>query len=117
MIRRLAICLVIASLTFVAPRPAAAAVTHSFDAVDAVEIGHLSSYQNSHFVIVTGILVGATVQTTHKFHFDGNPEQSTRCERFAVIAMSKPGKFRFSIGSITSTGGTGGGCKLTLRTP
>jgi hypothetical protein len=103
MTHRIAACLALASLTFVAPRPAAAAVTHTFDTVDAVEI-----VNGSDTLVVTGILVGQTTPTTLSFYFVG-----VRCERLAVIAMSKPGKFRFGIGS---SGGSGS-CKLILQTP
>jgi hypothetical protein len=115
MTHRFAICLAIASSTFIAPRPAAAAVTHTFDTVDAVEITTISTNR----VIVTGILVGQTTPTTVSFTFSAgatNLNQANECQRLGVIAMAKAGKYRFAIGA-TDTGGNNGGCKLILRTP
>jgi len=119
MTHRLAICLAIASLTFAGPRPAAAAAIGTvFDTVDAVEINN--DFANA-TVVVTGLRPGGSVPITVIFTF-GNSESATnidtaaRCERLAVIAMSKPGKFQFAIGSNTG-GSSGGGCKLILRTP
>jgi hypothetical protein len=110
MTHRLAACLAIASLTFMAARPAAAATTHTFDTVDALEIEYNSNSGN--IVIVTGILVGQMTPTTHTFAFNGYGDDARQCERFAVIAMSKPGKYRFAIGTMYNKG-----CKLILRTP
>ena len=110
MTHRFAACFAIASLTFVAPRPAAAeTITRTFETVEAVET------HDGLWVTVTGILVGQTTPTTHSFVFHPYVDQAGRCERLAVIAMSKPGKYRFSIGWEPSSGG--GGCKLSLRTP
>lgn len=112
MTHRFAICLAIASMTFVAPRPAAAAITNVFDTVDAVEITY-DGASGGELVKVTGIQAGGTVPTTLTFNFSGNAARAERCERLAVIAMSKPGKFQFGIG-----GGSGQySCKLILRTP
>jgi hypothetical protein len=120
MTHRLAICLAVASLTFVAPRPADAAITSLFDTVDAVESTNefVSGVGNAQVIKVTGILVGGTVPTTQTFTFAGitHLDQGARCERLALLAMSKPGKYQFGIGS-TNTAGTNGGCKLILRTP
>ena len=118
MTRRFASCLAIASLTFMSPRPAAAAITHVFDTVDAVEIGYQGGTIGQ-IVWVTGVRVGATSPATYMFTFANNTtgnDQALRCERLAVLAMSKPGKFRFGIASGTYYS-SDGGCKLTLRTP
>jgi hypothetical protein len=92
MTHRLAICLAIASLTFMAPRPAAAAVTHTFDTVDAVEITNLGG-DNNNIIIVTGILAGQTTPTTQTFVFGSAVDHARQCERFALIALSRPGKY------------------------
>ena len=108
MAHRLAICLAIASSILAAPRPAAAAITHVFDTVDAVEISGTA-------INVTGILAGQTAPTTVMFEFyDAGRVQ--RCERLAVLAMSKPGKYQFGIGGPSGPNLTPS-CKLALRTP
>lgn len=110
MTHRLAICLAIVSLTFVAPRPAAASITRVFDTVDAIEIE--DDLNIGHLVKVTGILAGGTAPTTLTFSFGNAAALAERCERLAVIAMAKPGKFQFGIGISQYRG-----CKLILRTP
>jgi hypothetical protein len=115
MTHRFAICLAIAASLFAAPRPAAAAITTVFDTVDAVEIATSGLGYN---IIVTGIVAGGTTPTTLTFFFSGTSSgqesQARQCERLAVLAMSKPGKYQFGIGpgSVPSSG-----CKLILRTP
>ena len=115
MIRHAITCLAIASLTFMAPRPAAAAITHTFDTVDAVEMGFVSS---NYVLTVTGIRSGQSAPTTVTFTYNlynnEDEHQSGRCERFALIMMSKPGKFRLAMGAYTSTGGL---CRLIRVTP
>jgi hypothetical protein len=120
MTRRFASCLAIALLTFMAPRPAAATspITTFFDAVDAVELGPADDGFSVHAIKVTGVVVGATAPTTHTFTFAPDTtgaDQARRCELYAVLAMSKPGKFRFGIeanGSVAYAS-----CKLIRRTP
>jgi hypothetical protein len=116
MTHRFAICLAIASLILAIPQPAAATITTEFDTVDAVEIANNSS--NSYLVIVTGIRTGESAPTTQTFGVtnstNSDDSRVRQCERFAVLAMSKPGKYRFGIGGGSYSSG---GCKLTLRTP
>jgi hypothetical protein len=126
MTHRLASCLAITLLALAAPRPAAADVFVQtvFDTVDSVEIrSHdiCSGCPLQAFVLVRGIPAGGSVPSTQSFNFGNNTDMATRCEHLAVIAMSKPGKFQFGIGSdSTSTGGGNSGhgdCKLILVTP
>ena len=115
---RLFICLVVYTSTFAVPRHAAASIepTVTFDTVDAVEIQNDNGAAAVNLV-VTGILAGGSTPTTRTFAFanssalDAAP--ALRCERFAVIAMSKPGKYQFAVGAL----GIAGACKLILRTP
>jgi hypothetical protein len=122
MSHRLAIGLVIASMIFMAPRPAAAAITPTvFDTVDSVE----AYYQSEYTLTVKGILAGGTTPTTHTFNFynssGGSSVESAlaeRCERFAVLAMSKPGKYQLSITwEASGSDKINRGCKLILRAP
>jgi hypothetical protein len=117
---------VITSLAFGAPRPVAAdtSIQVVFDTVDSVEIQNRDVCNGcalQAFVIVRGIFAGGSVPSTRTFNFGNNTDMATRCEHLAVIAMSKPGKFQFGIGSdSTSTGGGNSGhgdCKLILVTP
>jgi len=62
---------------------------------------------------VSGVLAGATV-STGRFYFLGNESLRTSCERFAVLAMSKPGKFQFVITNPDANPVT---CRLALRAP
>lgn len=114
MTHRLA-CLALASLIFLAPRPAAAApVTQTFDTVDTVEL-KLSGYYT---FIVSGILVGQTTTSTLTFQVS-NSSIWEQCQRFAVIAMDKPGKYRFAVvGDLNSNNiYFVNSCKLILRAP
>jgi hypothetical protein len=116
MIHRLALCVVLVVLATAAPRPAGATIisTTVFDTVDTVEI---NNENNSVNLVVTGILTGGGVPRTMSFAFLNTQALAAaaalRCERFAVIAMSKPGKYQFAVG----VSGSLGACKLILRTP
>lgn len=112
MMHRFVACLALASLIFVAPRPAAAATSHTFDTVDAVEL-HTGGQSSEVSVIITGIMVGQTTPTTVSFYFYSSTDLAMHCHRLAVIVMAKPGKFRFGIGSAITVPG---GCKL-IRIP
>ena len=114
---RFVIGLVVCASTFTVPRHGAASIepTTTFDTVDAVELQNECC--NVVNLVVTGILAGGSTPTTRTFAFANNSAidaaPALRCERFAVIAMSKPGKYRFAVGAL----GTAGVCKLILRTP
>ena len=109
MAQRFAICLAMVSLLFVAPRPAAATVTYTyvFDTVDAFEID-----PNTYYFTLTGIPSGQTAPVTQTIFFISQ-QIAQRCERLALLAMSKPGKYQLHIGANTSNTG----CKLVRRVP
>ena len=100
MTRRFAICLAIASSVLMAPRPAAAATTTTvFDTIDSVEFiqtGYSSFY-------VTGIVSGQSASTTQRLDFETS-NLSQRCERSALMVISKPGKYRLRFVQDTSSG-------------
>ena len=108
MMDRLACCLVIASLAFAAPQPATGTTldTDTYDAVDAI-LMFTTGFD------VTGVVTGDHAPQT-RFYGAGDQGARATCERFALLAMSKPGKFQFVI---TNTGGNPVNCKLVLRTP
>jgi len=120
MMHRLAICVVFASSSLAAPRPAAAAAaTDVYDTVDSVEIDNRPDSPQVPTLVVTGILAGQTRPGTARYFFSslGSPsdlDTAMHCQRLAVVAMSKPGKFQFAI---TPPSTNAHGCKLILRTP
>jgi hypothetical protein len=64
---------------------------------------------------VTGILAGQTTPTTQTFVFGSAVDHARQCERFALIALSRPGKYQLAIGSNVFPNKAA--CKLILRTP
>ena len=119
---RLATCIAIAALTLISPRPAAANIGDiiaAYDTVDAIETA-------ANQITVTGIVTGEGAPSRRTFTIIGSPAASTggtpqqdvaasRCDRLALLAMSKPGKFQFAIVDVGAS--TRFGCKLILRTP
>ena len=105
--------LLLGSLSLAAPRPAAAAAaTVTFDTVDTVELNN-GDLTNSVFIVVTGILAGESTPTTMSFQFGTATVVGLHCERLAMIAMAKPGKYQLAIGATFSSAT----CRLIVRTP
>jgi hypothetical protein len=70
------------------------ALADTYDTVDAVQ----TSASNDSIVIrITGTFAGTTVPrtTSYRLNFGSSPaaDQGSRCDRMALLAMSKPGKF------------------------
>jgi hypothetical protein len=90
-----------------------ATVPAVYDTVDAVEV-------YGGFIVVTGIISGQGGPTTLRYGvFDQSSTAGTgaaRCDRLALLAMSKPGKFQFATVRVVS-GIAGFSCKLIIRTP
>ena len=118
MTRQLATCLAIAALAMISPEPARAAqgdVT-AYDAVDAIEV------QGS-TIAVTGIVAGQGAPSTTRYIINSSSGTGTgftdvgasRCDRLALLAMSKPGKFQFAVVDLGFSSRFS--CKLILRTP
>ncbi|MCE9579002.1 MAG: hypothetical protein K8W52_38110 [Deltaproteobacteria bacterium] len=107
---RLVIAATVAALALTSNPPAHAAgpTFVEFETVDAVET-------NNGYFAVTGILVGASAPTRVAFAPITTLDVAGRCERFALLAMSKPGKYLFSASVYQS--GYPTNCKLALRTP
>ena len=110
MLRHLAIYAVTGALTLAASRAAHADPLTLFDSVDAVEVRG-----GGKEITVTGILTGDTAPTSRTYFVEGNPDLMSRCERQALLAQAKPGKYRFGIGYDDNTIQVN--CKLSLRTP
>jgi len=113
MTRHLVAGLVIASLATLAPRPAAAdGIPIIYDAVDALQL------RNNNIIRVTGIISGQGAPSTTDFGLVAgsvaSPDYAARCDRLALLAMSKPGKFQFVITLIVSGGFS---CQLIVRAP
>jgi hypothetical protein len=118
MARHLTPGLAIVALTFISaaaladpPQGAPAA----YDTVDSVSVG-------GRRIIVTGIISGQTAPSTFQYTiFDestssGTTDAANRCDRLALLAMSKPGKFRFSMEHPDASSFTFR-CTLTVRAP
>jgi len=122
MTRHLVTCLAIIALSFISPTPAAAAdVARSsavYDTVDAVEIGAGSPS----LIVVTGIISGQSAPTELIYSIINSSNSSidgpARCDRLALLAMAKPGKFQFALNFIAQgTFENMFSCKLIARTP
>jgi hypothetical protein len=110
--RGLAILAAILATSLVSPTPASADFPFDgqvYDTVDAIQ-------SDADLITVTGIVVGQSAATTSSYRIDTtSPNDGTaRCDRFALLAMAKPGKYRFATvhGRFDQFV-----CKLTLRTP
>jgi len=119
MTRHLVTCLAIIALSFVSPTPAAAAATVAtssavYDTVDAVEL------LDGTLITVTGVISGqsARSESIYQIFSIPNSDGPARCDRLALLAMTKPGKFQFAL-NYNSTGAFEGmfNCKLIVRTP
>jgi len=82
--RQLVSAFVLASVVLLAPAVAAA---DQFDTVDKVEpVGTR--------LTITGMKNGAVARTEYGFN---NADALADCKRFALIALTKPGKYSFTI--------------------
>jgi hypothetical protein len=89
---------------------------HVYDTVDEVQSG-----PSERQITITGIIAGQSTATTMTYTLRVNSSSSTatedvtaRCDRFALLAMAKPGKYQFAtIRPFPPTYD----CKLTVRTP
>jgi len=97
----------------VGPLPTTSSVT--YETVDAVEVEGV-------WITVTGILVGdiAPARLGFKIAGAGQPASeaaASRCDRLALLAMSRPGKFLFNLTvSLLGGGSAVFSCKLVART-
>jgi len=91
----------------------------------ALAAGLLFAVHPIHTEAVTGIVTGEGAPSRRTFTIlgspvtpsSGTPQQdvaASRCDRLALLAMSKPGKFQFAI---VDVGSSRVGCKLIARTP
>jgi hypothetical protein len=116
MLRILTACVVLAALSLLSAQPVIAAdgdVT-LYDTVDEIRV-------SDDRITVTGVITGQSAATTTMYviannHTSGNPTDvaASRCDRLALLAMSKPGKFRFGVVEEFFDQFS---CKLRVRTP
>jgi|SRR4051812_16547779 hypothetical protein len=68
-------------------------------------------------ITITGIMVGHTTPTTSTFQISRGLDQDSvgRCDRFALLAMAKPGKYQFA--TVITDSSPRFGCKLLVRAP
>jgi hypothetical protein len=104
---RIAVPLVAAAMALLPPSHAQAAPGDvDYAAVDAIEVGSLN-------LSITGIIEGAATPTTREYSFSNSTLHRDRCERYVLLAMAQPGKYR-----LTVLGPSGSHrCKLALRAP
>ena len=119
MTRLLVTCLAIIGLLFVSWTPAAADTyaysSAVYDTVDAIEVRGLN------WITVTGIIAGQGAPSTLTYQLEGGSYAGTdaaaRCDRLALLAMSKPGKFQLVMKYGYLSGLDAFSCKLIVRTP
>ena len=110
--RGLAILAATLATSLISPTPASADFPFDgrvYDTVDAVQ-------SDADLITVTGIVVGQSTVTTSSYRIAATASSDgvARCDRFALLAMAKPGKYRFA--TVLAPGDMFV-CKLTLRTP
>lgn len=114
--RGLAILAATLATSLVSSTPASADfpfVGHVYDTVDAVQA-------DSGFITITGIVVGQSVATTSSYKISvlsspSSEDVAARCDRFALLAMAKPGKYQFA--TVLDRSENAFVCKLTTRAP
>lgn len=115
MFRLVAICGAIVGFTFgMLPPAMGAGNTITYDTVDAVEV-------LSNRITVTGIISGQGTPSTSQYTILSSSSSNgptdvaaSRCDRLALLAMSKPGKFQFAV---TFIGSSSYSCTLLVRAP
>lgn len=112
MFRLVAMCSAIVALTFeTLPASAAIGDTTTYDTVDAFEVFGSQ-------IKVTGIISGhdapSTALYTPFIPTGSTSDIAARCDRLALVAMSRPGKFQFAVMEVASLRFS---CKLIVRTP
>jgi hypothetical protein len=89
--------------------PQVATASAIYDSVDAVEVRDI-------FIIVTGVIAGQShpSELQYRIYTSNDPSSPSRCDRIALLALAKPGKYQFA----TVFDGTRYfSCKLIVRTP
>jgi len=121
MFRLVAMCCAIAAFTFEAALPAGAAVgdTTTYDTIDAIEV--LADQ-----IKVTGIISGQGAPNTTLYRIASSPTDfsgggptdvaASRCDRLALLAISKPGKYQFATVQVVESSPRYS-CKLIVRAP
>ena len=110
MTRTMIACLTLGALCLISSQPARAATGDLtlYATVDAIKV--LATV-----IEVTGIVVGQSAPSTVSYSIATTDVAASRCDRLALLAMSKPGKFQF--GMVDESFGDHFSCKLIVRTP
>lgn len=125
MTRHLVTCLAIVALSLVSPTPAAATTLAFgdavYDTVDAIEVLSGSGVTVPS-ITITGIISGQSAPSQLTYRIESpttntNADGASRCDRLALLAMSKPGKFQLAMNTSTNSFATTFNCKLIVRTP
>lgn len=89
---------------------------HAYDTVDAVQSG-----PGERQITITGIIAGQSTATTLTYQLrntisgTSTEDLTARCDRFALLAMAKPGRYQFV--TIRATFSNTYDCALTMRAP
>lgn len=87
---------------------------HAYDTVDSVQSG-----PSERQITITGVIAGQSTATTLTYQLRGNistnatEDMTARCDRFALLAMAKPGKYQFATTRAASSNTYD--CVLTTR--
>jgi hypothetical protein len=119
MIRTLVICVALAALCLISSQPvnAETGTVTLYDTVDAIKVSDSR-------ITVTGIITGDsapstavyTILSTSATNGGAIDVAASRCDRLALLAISKPGKFQFGM-VLEGNSGARFSCKLIVRTP
>lgn len=71
------------------PENSASGVTYVFTTVDAYTV-------DSSYFVITGVLQGESTPRTIRFQAPGGGTDGGRCDRLALLVMTRPGRFHFS---------------------
>lgn len=107
---RIAVSALAAALTLLPPPPALAQpapVGVSYATIDAIET-------TSRTLWITGIVEGGTAPTRTGYFLLDADKMMDRCERFALLVMSKPGKYQMTLINPSTTSAR---CMLSVRAP
>lgn len=77
----------------------------TYDTVDAVAV-----YGN--IIVITGVVSGERTSTEIRYPVYNDSESASRCDRLAMLAVAKPGKYQFAM---VDVGSWAYACKLIVR--
>lgn len=106
---RIAVPALAAALTLLPPSPVLAQAESgvSYATIDAIESS------GSRVFWITGIIEGEAEPTRTSYFLLDADKTTDRCERYALLVMSKPGKYQMTLVNTSSSAR----CMLSVRAP